>query len=40
MKIEKNESKNKTDKKMSDEEIDQNEIDFMNENLYETDLKN
>ena len=40
MKIEKDESKNKIVEKMSDEKNDQIEIDSMNENLYETDLKN
>ena len=40
MKIEKDENKNKINEKMSDEKIDQNEINFINENLYKTDLKN
>ena len=40
MKIKKDENKNKINKKISDEKINQIEIDFMNENLYKTDLKN
>ena len=40
VKMKKDESENKTDKKMSDEKTDQIEIDFINEDLYETDSEN
>ena len=40
VKIEKNESKNKTDEEISDEKINQIEINSMNEDLYETNSEN
>ena len=40
IKIEKDENKNKIDEKISDEKVDQIEINFINEDLYKADLKN